>query len=163
MQGRKEMIKVVNASNYHASSHCTKGSIHWFEIPEPNANISSLKVRPFIIIGRDNYKSKRVLISPVQDLENYIEDGKVKYPYHVPILKKDFSFLEKNSVILLDQVYTIEKIKLCEELFMGSIDNFTELDNAIMYNFDLYESMKKGISDLLSQYKDLYSKEFSRR
>ncbi|WP_252251306.1 type II toxin-antitoxin system PemK/MazF family toxin [Clostridium sp. VAP52] len=157
------MKKTVDASNYHLSTHCTKGSIHWFEIPEPDRNISSLKVRPFIIISRNNHNSKRVLISPVQNLENYIENGQVKYPYHVPLLKSEYNFLEKDLVILLDQVYTIEKAKLYEELFMGEMSNFEKLDNAIMYNFDLYESIRKGITDLLYQYQDLYKKDFSRK
>lgn len=156
-------MKIVDASGYTSSEHCCKGNIHYYEVKNPNTNITSLKVRPFIIISRNNYNSKRVLMSPVQDLENYIENGKVKYPYHVPLLKSKYSFLDKDSVVLLDQVYTVEKTELFEELHIGGIDDFTELDNAIMYNFDLYESMQKGFADLLSQYKDSYSKDFSRK
>lgn len=153
----------VDASNYTESIHCTKGSIHYYEVKNPNTNITSLKARPFIVISRNNYNSKRVLMSPVQDIDSYIEDGKVKYPYHVPLLKSKYTFLDKDSVVLLDQVYTVDKADLYNELYIGEIDDFSELDNAIMYNFDLYESMQKGFADLLSQYKELYSKDFSRK
>lgn len=144
------------------SSHCLKGAIHWYSIKKPNLNVNSIKKRPFIIIGRNNNKSKRVLVSPIQDLSNYIEDGKVKYPYHVPLLKNKYGFLQKDSVILLDQVYTIAKEDLKEVDYVGSINDFKELDNAIIYNFDLYESIVEGIGELMSQYKDIYKNNFSR-
>jgi mRNA-degrading endonuclease toxin of MazEF toxin-antitoxin module len=145
------------------SLHCEKGDIHWFLLENPNPNVNSLKVRPFIIISRTNYKSKRVLVSPIQDLKNYVEEGRIKYPFHVPLLKSDYTFLDKDSIILLDQVYTIEKSELWQEWYIGKLKDFTALDNAIIYNFDLYESIKNGISELLDQYKDLYMQNFKRK
>ena len=144
------------------SSHCLKGAIHWYIIKTPNINVNSVKKRPFIIIGRNNNNSKRVLVSPVQNLFNYTECGKVKYPYHVPLLKSEYDFLQKDSVILLDQVYTIAKEDLKENDYIGSINNFKELDNAITYNFDLYESIVEGMAELMAQYKDIYKHNFSR-
>lgn len=144
------------------SSHCLKGAIHWYAIKTPNTNVNSVKKRPFIIIGRNNNNSKRVLVSPVQDLFSYIECGKVKYPYHVPLLKTEYDFLKKDSVILLDQVYTIAKEDLKENDYIGSITKFKELDNAITYNFDLYESIVEGMAELMAQYKDIYKHKFSR-
>lgn len=157
------MEKEIQIEDFTQSTECIKGSIHWFSLSKPNPSITSLKVRPFIIISRTNPKSKRVLISPVQNLRNYIENGKVKYPYHVPLLKDNYAFLEKDSVVLLDQVYTVEKNELLKECYMGTINDFKELDNAIMYNFDLYESMLEGITELLSQYKGNHMSSFSRK
>ncbi|MBU3098762.1 MULTISPECIES: type II toxin-antitoxin system PemK/MazF family toxin [Clostridium] len=156
------MEKHVNSESFSPSTHSVKGAIHWFSLSKPNADITSLKVRPFIIIGRTNYNSKRVLLSPVQDLANYMENGKVKYPYHVPLLMSKYDFLEKDSVILLDQVYTIAKEELFEECYMGTICDFKPLDSAILYNFDLYESMMDEVAVLLSQYKTIYTNQFSR-
>lgn len=153
----------IEDCNPISKQYCTKGSIFWFSLAHPNPNVSSLKCRPFIIVSRTSYNSSRVLMSPIQDLENYIEDEKVKYPYHVPLLKEDYNFLEKDSVILLDQVYTVDKKELYKKCFIGKIEKFDVLDNAIIYNFNLYESLQKGITELLKQYKNMYSNKFSRK
>jgi len=103
------------------TSHVKKGDIHWFDANSPYSNISSNKARPFIIIGRNNHRSTRVIISPLQDITNYQENGQLKYPYHAALHKNKYSFLDKDSVILLDQIYTIPKEELWEEWYMGSI------------------------------------------
>ncbi|HCL4455011.1 TPA: type II toxin-antitoxin system PemK/MazF family toxin [Clostridium botulinum] len=145
------------------SSHYQKGSIHYYEPLGLSNNINTIKVRPYIVIGRTNHKSSRIILSPISDITKYVENGKVKYPYHVPLLKKDFSFLDKDSIILLDQIYTVSKNELWEEWYIGGLTNFSQLDNAIIYNFDLYESILEGINGLLSQYKPSYSNKFSRK
>ncbi|MCD3322055.1 type II toxin-antitoxin system PemK/MazF family toxin [Clostridium botulinum D/C] len=157
------MYKEIQIENKQPSTKCVKGAIHWFSINKPDAKVNSLKVRPFIIINRTNYKSSRVLLSPIQDLENYMENGQLKYPYHVALLKEKYKFLHKDSAILLDQIYTVSKDELFEECYIGSIDDFTELDHAIMYNFDLFESMFEEIDNMLHKYQDLYQEKFSRK
>jgi mRNA interferase MazF len=57
----------------------------------------------------------------LQDITNYQENGQLKYPYHAALHKNKYSFLDKDSVILLDQIYTIPKEELWEEWYMGSI------------------------------------------
>ncbi|MFR5098996.1 MAG: type II toxin-antitoxin system PemK/MazF family toxin [Clostridium perfringens] len=157
------MIKEIDIENFTKCENCKKGDIFWYGQRDINPEITSMKVRPYIIIGRNNPKSKRILVSPVQKIDNYIEDGKLKYPYHVALLKKDHKFLTKDSVILLDQIYTISKEELYKENYMGTIKNYKELDDAITYNFDLYESMLEGIKGLLDSYQDVHREKYSRK
>ena len=145
------------------SKYCYKGAIHYFEPLGLSENINTKKVRPYIVISRTNIKSKRVIISPITDIRNYIENGKMKYPYHAPFLKKNNPFLDKDSCVLLDQVYTIEKNELWEEWFLGKVSDTTELDKAISYNFDLYETIAKEFTELINGFEKKYKEDFSRR
>lgn len=147
-----------------------KGSVHWFNLDlESNPSISSQKARPYIIIGRNNRRSSRVIISPISDRENYVEIGsdKLKYPYHVSLSKSEYPFLDKDSVILLDQVYTIGKDELCEEWYMGKITNLKDLDCGISYNYDLFESTftiyKELFEELNSKFEEQHMTNYSRK
>ncbi len=133
--------------------HTLKGCVHWFDLEGSDSKISSQKARPYIIISTENRKSSRVVISPVSDRIHYVETGtnRLKYPYHAPLNLSEYPFLEKDSVALLDQVYTIPKAELCEEWYMGQIGDCTELDKAIMYNYDLFETTFKIYKELFEQ------------
>ncbi|EDT14737.1 type II toxin-antitoxin system PemK/MazF family toxin (plasmid) [Clostridium perfringens] len=157
------MIKEIDIKNFTKCKNCKKGDIFWHGQRDINPEITSIKVRPYIIIGRNNPKSKRILVSPVQKIDSYIENGKLKYPYHVALLQKDHKFLTKDSVVLLDQIYTISKEELYKENYMGTIKNLKDLDDAITYNFDLYESMLEGIKGLLSSYQSVHKEKYSRK
>lgn len=150
--------------------HTLKGCVHWFDLTNSSdPKISSLKARPHIIIGMENPKSSRVIISPISDRDHYVEPGtdQLKYPYHAPLFMKDDTFLEKDSVVLLDQVNTIKKSDLCEEWYMGRVSSLEELDKSIMYNYDLFESMFKIYKELFGQIADIvkrqHTKKYSRK
>lgn len=144
--------------------HTEKGCIHWIDF-NSGQSISSNKARPWIIISRNNVKSSRVILSPLSDMEHYIDEDtkKLKYPYHAPLFKKDHPFLDKDSVVLLDQAYTIAKAELCEEWYSGKISETKNIDDAIMYNYDLFESIKVAFTELLSQYETLHKSKYSRQ
>lgn len=147
------------------AEHTVKGCVHYLDFESGQGSISSQKARPWIIIGRNNYNSSRVIISPVSDKKHYLERGTdiLKYPYHVELNVNDYPFLDKDSVVLLDQVYTISKEELCEEWYVGRIDDMLKLDEAIMYNFDLFESIYKTYTDLMAQVKDIHVSKYSRK
>ncbi len=128
--------------------HTYKGCVHWYEFCGDFKAKTIDDIHPCIIIGKDNPKSKRVIISPISDVDNYIKpDGKLKYPYHVLLKKSIYKFLEKDCVVLLDQVFTIPREVLFEEWYMGQVDQVREIDEAIMQNYDLIST----ISDLLNE------------
>lgn len=145
--------------------HTEKGCIHWFDFDSSDCSISSQKARPYIIIGRKNPKSKRVIICPVSDIQHYLEPGtkKLKYPYHAPLYRKEYVFLNKDSVVLLDQVYTVSKDELCEEWYMGKIDDCSDIDRAIIYNYDLFESIYEAYAELLKQFAQVHRSNFTRK
>ena len=134
--------------------HTLKGCVHWFDLSNnSNPTISSQKARPFIIINNASHSSLRIIISPVTDRIHTVEKGTntLKYPYDAPLFIKDYPFLDKNSVVLLDQVYTVGKDELCEEWYMGQVFDCTEIDKAILYNYDLFETVHKIYQELLGE------------
>lgn len=133
--------------------HTKKGCIFWFDPNNSDPSISSQCARPYIILNTYNPKSTRVIISPISDRNNYVEKGteKTKYPYHAPIYKKDNVFLDMDSVVLLDQMYTIPKDELIEEWFMGKLSDNLELDQSLMYNFDMYSSIYEIYQQLFNE------------
>lgn len=149
--------------------HTKKGSVHWFDLEGcTNPEISSQKARPYIIINSSSYNSPRVIISPITDRKHCVEKDTniLKYPSNAPFDEKDYPFLEKDSVVLLDQVYTIGKDELCEEWYMGEITALNPLDDAIIYNYDLFGSMftiyKQLFDQLNGQAEISYKQKYSR-
>jgi mRNA-degrading endonuclease toxin of MazEF toxin-antitoxin module len=150
-------------NNPTVSNHIYKGSIHWFDYNSNYDNISSRKARPYIIVSRTNKNSSKIIISPIQDIENYKEDGKLKYPFHAALYVDDYPFLDKDSAVLLDQIYTIPKEEFWEEWYMGSIDKFIDIDIALCYSFDLFESINEITNRLVSEMESVHIKRYTRR
>lgn len=97
-------IKPSNSTKI-LNKHTQKGTVHWFDLEnESNPEISSQKARPYMIINNSSYSKSRVIISPITGREHCVEThtNKLKYPYNAPIWKKENSFLDKDSVVLLD-------------------------------------------------------------
>lgn len=134
------------------TEHTYKGSVHWYQfqcIPEAKTIDD---IHPCIVIGKNNSKSSRVIISPISDAENYLKsDGTVKYNYHVLLEKSKYTFLEKDSVILLDQVFTIPKSDLCEEWYMGAIEEVRQIDEGIMTNYDLISTVSALLHEMVDK------------
>lgn len=147
------------------SEHTEKGCLHWFDIQNNAGSPNIQKARPFIIISRNNPKSNRVIACPISGIEKYLERGtqQLKYPYHAPLYRNQHSFLDKDSIVLLDQAYTISKNALCQEWYIGRIIDCAEIDKAIMYNYDLFDSIKQVYIDLLSQFPQQYQSQFTRK
>jgi mRNA-degrading endonuclease toxin of MazEF toxin-antitoxin module len=145
--------------------HTAKGCVHWFDFEDSDPSIKSQKARPYIIISRDNPKSDRAIICPISDISHYYESGtnKLKYPYHAPLYRKYYPFLEKSSAVLLDQVYTIAKNELCEEWYIGKVEDFTDIDLALVYNYDMFESISQAYIDLINQLPNSHMSQFTRQ
>ena len=145
--------------------HTEKGCIHWFDFEDSDVSIKSQKARPYIIISRNNQNSGRVIICPISDIKHYYEKRttRLKYPYHAPLLKESYSFLEKDSAVLLDQVFTIAKNELCEEWYLGKIEDCSEIDMALAYNYDMFESIGQAYMDLIKQALMSYASQYTRK
>ncbi|MDN8812037.1 type II toxin-antitoxin system PemK/MazF family toxin, partial [Staphylococcus aureus] len=85
-------------------------------------------VRPVVIIQNDtgNKYSPTVIVEAITGRIN-----KAKIPTHVEIEKKKYN-LDKDSVILLEQIRTLDKKRLKETLTYLSDDKMKEVDNALM-------------------------------
>ena len=98
-------------------------------------------VRPVVIIQKDtgNKSSPTVIVAAITGRIN-----KAKIPTHVEIEKKKYK-LDKDSVILLEQIRTLDKKRLKEKLTFLSESKMIEVDNALdislgLNNFDHHKS-----------------------
>ena len=150
---------------YAIRNHLQKGCVFWFDLEENiDPKISSNKARLYIILNKYSQNSPRIIISPITDRIHCVENktDKLKYPNNAPINKIDNSFLDKDSVVLLDQVYTISKAELYEEWFVGQIINMLDIDKAIMYNYNLFESIHATYAELLQLFPSTYKEQYTR-
>ena len=98
-------------------------------------------VRPVVIIQNDtgNKYSPAVIVAAITRRIN-----KAKIPTNVEIEKKKYK-LDKDSVILLEQIRTLDKKRLKEKLTFLSESKMIEVDNALdislgLNNFDHHKS-----------------------
>ena len=145
--------------------HTEKGCIHWVDFEDSDPEIRSQKSRPYIIISRNNPKSLKIIICPISDIRHYYEKDttKLKYPYHAPLFKSDYKFLEKDSAVLLDQVSTISKNDLCEEWYIGKVIDCSVIDMGLAYNYDMFESFSQAYTELITKLPSSHMSGFSRK
>ncbi len=92
-------------------------------------------VRPVLIVQNDigNKYSPTVIIAAVTSQIN-----KAKLPTHIEIMADDFG-LSKDSVILLEQIRTIDKKRLREKLGKLSDDLMIKVNEALTVSLGLIE------------------------
>ena len=88
-------------------------------------------VRPVVII--QNKYSPTVIVAAITGRIN-----KAKIPTHVEIEKKKYR-LDKDSVILLEQIRTLDKKRLKEKLTYLSEDKMKEVDDALDISLGLHD------------------------
>ncbi|KXO16931.1 type II toxin-antitoxin system PemK/MazF family toxin [Peptoniphilus sp. GNH] len=93
-------------------------------------------VRPVLILQNDigNKYSPTTIVSAITSSQ-----GKAKLPTHVRV-KADHITLPKNSVILLEQIRTIDKKRLREKIGRLSNDTMDQVDKALKVSLNLGSS-----------------------
>ena len=90
-------------------------------------------IRPVVIVQNDigNKFSPTTIVAPITSKQN-----KAKLPTHIEIKAKQFG-LEKDAVMLMEQIRTIDKVRLRE--FLGSVDEYIidKIDNALKISLAL--------------------------
>ncbi|MCC4723169.1 type II toxin-antitoxin system PemK/MazF family toxin [Salinicoccus sp. RF5] len=96
--------------------------------------------RPVVIIQNNvgNYHSPTVIVAAITGRIN-----KAKIPTHVEISKDTYN-LDKDSVILLEQIRTVDKKRLREKLTYLNEEKMKEVDKALMISLDLMPSKSKS-------------------
>ncbi|KKK35196.1 MULTISPECIES: type II toxin-antitoxin system PemK/MazF family toxin [Salinicoccus] len=89
--------------------------------------------RPVVIIQNNigNYHSPTVIVAAITGRIN-----KAKIPTHVEISKDTYN-LDKDSVILLEQIRTVDKKRLKEKLTYLNSDKMKEVDKALKISLEL--------------------------
>ena len=97
-------------------------------------------VRPVLIIQNDmgNRHSPTVIAAAITSQMN-----KAKLPTHIELVGQDCG-LTKDSIVLLEQIRTLDKRRLREH--MGRLDGalMDEVDRAIAVSFGLHANAKQG-------------------
>ena len=90
-------------------------------------------VRPVVVIQNDvgNKYSPTLIIAAITSQQN-----KTKLPTHVSVESKDVP-LPKNSVILLEQIRTIDKKRLREKIGHFDNDVISEIDKALKISLNI--------------------------
>ena len=109
-----------------------RGEIYYADL-SPVVGSEQGGVRPVLVVQNDvgNKYSPTVIVSAITSQIN-----KAKMPTHVEINGKDFG-LVKDSVILLEQIRTIDKKRLKEKI--GKIDSILskKVDESLLISFGL--------------------------
>ncbi|AKG74764.1 type II toxin-antitoxin system PemK/MazF family toxin [Salinicoccus halodurans] len=95
--------------------------------------------RPVVIIQNNigNYHSPTVIVAAITGRIN-----KAKIPTHVEISKDTYN-LDKDSVILLEQIRTVDKKRLKEKLTYLNDDKMKEVDKALKISLELMPAKSK--------------------
>lgn len=91
-------------------------------------------IRPVVIIQNDvgNKYSPTVIVAPITSRMN-----KTKLPTHVKITASEDYGLPKDSVVLLEQIRTIDKQRLKDKIGEFDKRRMIDVENAIMISLDL--------------------------
>lgn len=116
-----------------------RGDIYYAEL-NPVIGSEQGGTRPVLIISNDigNRHSPTVIIAAITSRAH----TKAKLPTHTAI--KDFEGLNKDSIILLEQIRTIDKKRLQEYIGMLSESEMARVDKALAISVSL--NTLKGIS-----------------
>ena len=108
-----------------------RGDIYYADL-SPVVGSEQGGVRPVLIVQNDVGKR----YSPTVIAAAITSQQKANLPTHIPIIARDCG-LSRDSVVLLEQIRTIDKQRLKEK--MGSVDgeSMSRVDNAISISFGL--------------------------
>ncbi len=109
-----------------------RGDIYYADL-SPVVGSEQGGIRPVLIVQNNigNRYSPTVIAAAITS-----QQSKAKLPTHIPIVAHDCG-LQKDSVVLLEQIRTIDKQRLKER--MGAVDasSMNRVDNAISISFGL--------------------------
>lgn len=109
-----------------------RGDIYYADL-SPVIGSEQGGVRPVIIIQNDigNKYSPTVIVSAITSQIN-----KAKLPTHVEISSEDYG-LNKDSVVLLEQIRTLDKKRLKEKIGHMSDEDMKKVDDALVISIGL--------------------------
>ncbi|WP_394347511.1 type II toxin-antitoxin system PemK/MazF family toxin [Xylanivirga thermophila] len=111
-----------------------RGEIYYADL-SPVVGSEQGGVRPVLVVQNDigNKYSPTIIIAAITSQIN-----KAKLPTHIEISAKDYS-LPKDSVVLLEQIRTIDKKRLREKVGYLMPETMKKVDEGLMISFGLIE------------------------
>ena len=103
----------------------SRGDIVWVDFGEYNGSIQG-GIRPAIVIQNNigNYHSTTIIVAKITS-----QNKKENLPTHIPVRKNETG-LRKDSVILLEQIFTINKFQVLKNIGQAASSALERVDNA---------------------------------
>jgi mRNA-degrading endonuclease toxin of MazEF toxin-antitoxin module len=95
------------------------GDVYWFDFGRPVSNQYTVGgPRPALVLSDCQRVLRRtVTVTPISGLEH----RKTRYAFHVPVLKRDYPALDKDSIVKIDQLYCINRDALIDEHYITTL------------------------------------------
>jgi mRNA interferase MazF len=116
-------------------SNFKRGEVHLVK-PDPSIGKKIQKTRPCVIVSNDvaNSKSDLVVVCPITDAA-----GKTPDVIHVAVKEKEGG-LEKDSIVLCDQVKAVDQIRLVEKKGNLDADTMKKIDIGLRLLLNLHKN-----------------------
>lgn len=119
-----------------------QGTVCTCYLGENLGNEKSGTARPVIVISNDtmNKTSNNIVIAPLSTKIKYdYTKGKtaLKYPTHYVLKTSNYTLLKKDSVIQLEDMRSLSKIRIGKSLFQVSKTDFENIKKRVKRVFDL--------------------------
>ncbi len=103
-----------------------RGEVYWVSL-DPTIGTEIAKTRPGVVISNDigNQYSDRVIVAPISSA-----DTKKVYPFEV-LLRPSEGAVPKESKVLLDQIRTVDKMRLGRRIGALQPELMDEVNRAI--------------------------------
>lgn len=95
------------------------GDVYWFDFGQPGSGQkASAYVHPALIVADCSIiLPGTTQIIPISGSEN----KRPGYQFHVQITKEEGPFLDKDSIVKVDQIYCVHISEFCDQYFMGTM------------------------------------------
>jgi len=94
------------------------GEVYWFDFGYPVSRQKSFAgVHPALVIANG-----RIILPGTTEIVplSGAEHGRQGYQCHVPVLQAECPFLDKDSIVKVDQVYCVLTVELPDQYFIGT-------------------------------------------
>lgn len=133
------MEKVIQQNQNQPPLEIKRGDIFYADLA-PHVGSEQGGIRPVLVIQNDigNKYSPTVIVAAITS-----QIGKAKFPTHVEIRAGEFG-LSRDSVILLEQIRTIDKVRLKNKVGKLSDEVMEKVNQAILISVGLIEWTAEG-------------------
>jgi len=131
--------KVIQQNQNQPPLEIKRGDIFYADLA-PHVGSEQGGIRPVLVIQNDigNKYSPTVIVAAITS-----QIGKAKFPTHVEIRAGEFG-LSRDSVILLEQIRTIDKVRLKNKVGKLSEEVMEKVNQAILISLGLIEWTAEG-------------------
>lgn len=116
-----------------------KGDLYYANLGSSKKTHIQTGIRPIVILQNNigNIYSDTIIVAPITS-----KIKKLQQPTHIELLKDTTNGLENDSIVLLEQIMTIDKNKLLHKIGVISQKDLHNINNGLIASFDLKENLE---------------------